>query len=342
MHPSDIHIELSHQFEALLSADTHVHQSVAMAELYQNSDKYSPLIITARDSENQLVGHLLAAVISERKFLPKFLTSRVVVYGGPILHGDKVQRLAVLESILSALVEEVQRRTVFIQFRNFWAWSSEEKAIFEKHGFYYEQRLNQITDCTNRQEMWGRISRSKRNQINRSFRNGAEIVAARDEEEVKTLYAILSNLYRMKVQKPLPSQTYFLSAFRLKQEGKPFEFLLIKYKSQIIGGIFCPYTPNSTIYESYVCGLDSEYQKLGIFPSVLATYAAMDYAVEHAIPNFDFMGLGHPDRAYGVREFKTRFGGAIVNNGRFERINNRLLFAVVELGYNVLALFKRV
>ncbi len=57
---------------------------------------------------------------------------------------------------------------------------------------------------------------------------------------------------------------------------------------------------------------------------------------------FDFMGVGIPDRDYGVREFKAKFGGKLVNYGRFGRINNKFLYAITEIGYNILALMRKI
>ncbi len=107
-----------------------------------------------------------------------------------------------------------------------------------------------------------------------------------------------------------------------------------------MGGILSPVTPGKTIYEWYVCGLDQQYKE--VHPSVLATWAALEYAVEHNIPEFDFMGVGIPEREYGVREFKSRFGGEMVNFGRFARINHKYYYAIAETGYNLLSYLKKI
>ena len=117
-------------------------------------------------------------------------------------------------------------------------------------------------------------------------------------------------------------------------------FISILGGLMIIGGILSPITPGKTIYEWYVCGLDQLYKDL--YPSVLATWAALEYAATHGIPKFDFMGVGLPDRDYGVRDFKARFGGELVNFGRFARINNKAIYTIAELGYNALAWMKKV
>ena len=115
---------------------------------------------------------------------------------------------------------------------------------------------------------------------------------------------------------------------------------LIKYEDKIIGGILAPVFEKKCIYEWYVCGLDQEYKEQ--FPSVLATWAGIDYAIQNNINSFDFMGVGKPDKEYGVRDFKARFGGELVSYGRLTRINNKFLYNIAEFGYNVLALFKKI
>jgi len=42
--------------------------------------------------------------------------------------------------------------------------------------------------------------------------------------------------------------------------------------------------------------------------------------------SFDFGGAGSPHEEYGVREFKRRFGGDLVNYGRYMNVHNKILF----------------
>lgn len=97
-----------------------------------------------------------------------------------------------------------------------------------------------------------------------------------------------------------------------------------KYHNKIIGGIMCPILNNRVIYEWFVCGEDGVYDN--IYPSILATWAAIEYAFLNGIERFDFMGAGKPDDDYGVREFKSKFGGELVEHGRFLKINNKMLY----------------
>jgi hypothetical protein len=53
---------------------------------------------------------------------------------------------------------------------------------------------------------------------------------------------------------------------------------------------------------------------------------AIQYAIQHQLPVFDTMGAGKPGVPYGVRDFKLRFGGDLVEHGRFLHINKPTLY----------------
>ena len=55
----------------------------------------------------------------------------------------------------------------------------------------------------------------------------------------------------------------------------------------------------------FVAGKDGQYKD--IYPSILATYAAMKYAND-IILNVLILWSRQTDEAYGVREFKAKFG----------------------------------
>ena len=67
----------------------------------------------------------------------------------------------------------------------------------------------------------------------------------------------------------------------------------------------------------------------------------IEYANKNNIPLFDFMGAGKPDEQYGVRDFKARFGGELVEYGRFLKINNPFLYAIGRFGIKLAGGFKR-
>ena len=184
------------------------------------------------------------------------------------------------------------------------------------------------------------MSSSKLRQVKKGLKEGAEIIDPENLEQVREFYDILSHMYKVKVKKPLPKWSFFKNFYELSKQDKLGIIKLVKYNNRIVGGILSPVLKGKVIYEWYVCGLDTEFKK--VYPSVLATWAAIDYANKNNIPVFDFMGVGVPDKHYGVREFKSKFGGEMVNFGRFGRVNNQFLYAITEIGYNILSALKKI
>jgi serine/alanine adding enzyme len=83
---------------------------------------------------------------------------------------------------------------------------------------------------------------------------------------------------------------------------------------------YVPITPNEILYEWFIAGLDKEMNSIGIYPSVLVTWAAIEYASQHKIKQFNFMGAGSPHDNYGVRDFKKQFGGEMMDVGRWVKV----------------------
>lgn len=315
-----------------------VFQAVEMHDLFLKTKKFNPLMISAYDN-NVLCGLLLGVFIHERNGWGKLLSSRFVIYGGPLLSGDNDKQKKTLDHLLKELIRHTKRKALFIQFRNFFP-QDKLMETYEKNGFRLIDRLNYIIPIDNKESVLNNISESRRRQIRKGLAGGTEIIEPASINQVREFYNILYKLYRYKIRKPLPDWSFFENFYQQSKAGKLGMIRLIQYNNTIIGGILAPVFLDKCIYEWYVCGLDQEYKEQ--YPSVLATWAGIKYAIENNIKSFDFMGVGKPDMAYGVRDFKARFGGELVNHGRITRVNNRFLYNIAELGYNVLATFKKI
>lgn len=305
---------------------------------------------------DRLVGVVVGYITKERSKFKQHFTRRAIIIGGPLL-ADDISPEA-LSTLLSALKKfpslqggelpglGSSKRSnsgerhydpekdgggltpIYIESRNFSDYS-QWKSIFEANGFAYQPHLNFHVDCT-QENMLTAMSESRRRQIKKAIKSGVEIVEAKSCDEVKEFYAILQDLYTNKVKTPLFPLDFFLKFY----EQNCGKYLLVKYADKIIGGIMCPILKGQTIYEWFVCGMDEQYKNQ--YPSVMATYAAIEYAKQHGLSRFDFMGAGKPEEAYGVRDFKARFGGELVEHGRFLCVRKLLLHQIGKLGVKVL------
>lgn len=265
-------------------------------------------------------------VTVEKNPIKQFFTRRAIIIGGPALADDATNEE--IRVLLETVREQLKQQAIYIETRNFNDYS-QWKGAFIETDFEYQPHLNFHVDCTNADKMWIRMSETRRKQIRRAQRADVTISNAQSEEEICEWYAILKRMYRAKVKTPLFPASFFLEAYR---QGVA-TYQMVRYEGHIIGGNMIV-VDGGCVYEWFECGRDAEYEKQ--YPSVMATYAGMAYAAEHGIARCDFMGAGVPGVPYGVRDFKERFGGKMVEHGRFLYIAKPILYRIGAWGVKIM------
>ena len=286
-------------------------------------------------------------VTVEKSVLKQMMTRRAIVIGGPALDDDCSNDE--VRELMMAVRKELKGEAIYVESRNFNDYSRWKNA-FADAGFDYVPHLNFHVDTSSVDIVEANLGKSRKRDIRTSLRDGAIIIENPTLEQVREYYAILEHLYKTRVKTPLFPFTFFEKLWQHK-DGR---FILVALNNEIIGGTVCVVfnrdkfetinhksqitTHQSVVYEWFVCGRDGEWKS--IFPSSLATYAGIKYAAEHNCHRFDMMGAGTPDEAYGVRDFKARFGGKEVEHGRFLCITKPLLYKIGVLGVKILKKLK--
>ena len=326
-------------------------------------------------NERTLRGVCVGYVTVEKDPIKQFFTRRAIIVGGPCLADDctdeevttlmnAVKNVASLqlppkgrrataqnpslqgEELCSIGLPVAVRRTllgigfrpIYIETRNFNSYAKWRNA-FKAAGFEYQPHLNFHVDTSSVETIEANLGKSRKRDIKTSIRDGAIIIEHPTVEQVREYYAILLNLYKTKVKTPL----FPLSFFEALAQHKDGRLLLVGLpkedgSTEIIGGTVCVALEGKCLYEWFACGEDGVYPH--VYPSCYATYAGIRYAAEHGMPRFDMMGAGSPDEAYGVRDFKAKFGGKEVEHGRFVCITKPLLYKIGVLGVKILKKLK--
>ena len=275
------------------------------------------------EREGELRAVLIGYITREKNALKQYFTRRAIIIGGPLIADDAIEQD--VELLLRAVTKGLHSQAIYIETRNFHDYSR-WKEVFEANGFAYQAHLNFHVDTTSLERVESNLGKNRKRDIKTSIRDGATIVENPTLEQVQTYYELLKRLYSTKIKTPLFSISFFEHLYR-HPNGR---FILVELNNEIIGGTVCVELPGKCLYEWFVCGRDGEWKS--IFPSSLATYAGIRYAAEHGCTRFDMMGAGKPDEAYGVRDFKARFGGEQVEHGRFLCVSKPLLYKIGELG----------
>ena len=302
-------------------------QSPGFYDLFNSVDGLSSDVIAVEDSDN--IKALAVITLQKEPDLKGFFSRRCIIYGGPLVD---MKYPEATDLLLQEISMRYSKKVIYIETRNLFNYNN-FRDIFDQCGFKYMPYLNFHVKIADRDSMLQVISNSRRRQINKALKSGVEWKEAANQNEVMRFYEILSGLYRNKVRKPLPPHDFFRKFY----EKGPGKYLMVWYDNKIIGGIMCPISKKA-IYEFYVCGLDEEYKEQS--PSVIATWAAMEYASQNNILLFDLMGAGRPEDKYGVREFKARFGGEQIESGRFIKVTKPLLFSIGKLGLMLMRILK--
>ena len=286
-------------------------------DLYEaNKDFMQPFCFAVED-EGELKGVIVGYIQRDGGKIKRFLSRRAIINSGPLLVNN------ISDKALSLLLVECRKRlqdkAIYVECRNFEDYS-QFKEVFKRSGFDYIPHLNFHIDTSTEDVVNKNMGKSRKRDIRTSLRDGAEIEEHPTIEDIRDFYTILSDLYNNKVKTPL----YPISFFEHLYQQENSKFLLVRLHGKIIGGTVCVCLPDYAIYEWFACGEDGVYKN--IYPSTLATYAGIRYAAQNGYQHFDMMGAGKPDEGYGVRDFKAKFGGQLVEHGRFIHILNPILF----------------
>lgn len=277
--------------------------------------------------DNREVGVIQGFIQQDGGKLKRFMSRRAIINGGPFLADDITDEE--IETLLKNCIKGLKKKAIYIEFRNYFDFSKYQ-ALFEKTGFLYEPHYDIIVKVDGEEPWEKRMESSRIRFVKSSLKNGAEIVENPSEQDVIEYYTVLKNLYATKVKTPLFPLDFFLKLYHT-----PFcRFIIVKYNDAVVGGMVCIFDQNAA-YEWFVCGQDGMYKH--IYPSTMATYYAIKFASEKGLKYFDMMGAGAPgDGGYGVREFKMKFGGKLVEYGRYKHICNPLLYKIGTLGVKLL------
>ena len=304
----------------------HIFHSPALHRITSLSSYFTPFYFPFSFFEDTEKFNVLGLVSG------KSYSKRVVLFDLPFdfTKGDQHRNL----KRLLVTINSKFRDCVYIEIRNLGNLNYfDRNIIFSDYNWYDWQNI--IIDTKDSEYTWNKINESKKRQIKSSLEKGAEIKEAENESQVLEFYQLLKKLYRTKIHKPLPDWNFFKAFFHETRELEFGRYLLIKYNEKIIAGMLCPVSPVKEAYEWYIAGLDKEFRGTGIYPSVLATWAGIDFAVKNNIPRFNFMGAGQTGKQYGVRDFKMQFGGELVNSGRYVKVNKPFLYNLGKLYFRL-------
>lgn len=293
-------------------------QSPQFYDFCNSTPFHQGFVCAVEDNDNTYIALCVADIIKE-KGIKAYFSRRAIVYGGPLLEKDSSDDA--LTCLIENLHYELKKRAIYIEIRNLKDYSG-YSSVFTSLDWKTIPWMNvrKRLNYQNRDELLHSFKYNRRREILLTIKSGFQYHEASNEKEVAEVYGILNDLYKNKIGLPLPSLQYFKD-FRKTGLMKVFS---VTDQDTIVGGSFCLVSGIDAIYTFYYCGKRN--YKPRTYPSHLAVLAAMEYGMQNGMKFLDFMGAGKPGEEYGVRNYKMEFGGDLVEEGRYLKVENKFLY----------------
>ena len=306
-----------------------VFQTTEMMEVYKRTKKCEPIFLAVVDESDNIKAMLFAHVIKEFEgFLGK-LSTRSIIFGGP-LYEENEEGINALKILVEHYDKIASKKALYTEIRNRWD-ASRISNVLSGMGYVYEDELNFLIDLTkSKEELWACLSQARRRGIRKAQKSGVTVKEAKDMEDVREFYDILCETYR-NIKIPLVDISLFDTIFELLTPNSMAKLFLAEYERKHIGGILI-LTYKGIVYGFYG-GAYKEY--LQSRPFDLLIWYTIIWGSENGYKRYDFLGAGKPDEEYGVREFKKQFGGQLVNFGRYKKIHSPKKLWLAEKGFEV-------
>lgn len=300
-----------------------VFQTSYMFESYSKSKFYKPIILFALKDGN-IHGVLLAVIQKEGRGIFGKVTSRSIIFGGPLVYDPDVAYLLLLEYNKVA-----KREAIFSQFRNIF-YIDDLMFSFKRAGYSYEDHLDILIDLSKSEKiLWEEIHKNRKKEIRNGIKKGLEVnmISIYNSPVLSDLHQLLKSLYN-KIGLPVPPFYFFRDAANFLEPKGLLKTFIANVDNKIIG-FRMVLTFNNLIYDWYAAS-DNEY--LNYRPNDVLPWEIITWGVQNGYKTFDFGGAGEPNKPYGVRDYKIKFGGKLVNFGRFTKINNLPVYSLGKVG----------
>lgn len=262
----------------------------------------------------------------------QYFSTRAVSYGS-VLCAQGAGGGEAISLLLKAYNNE-KKGVLFTELRN-QADLSDVQPSLNQNGFIYEDHLNFIFDLTKSPDkLWENIRSNARRNIKKAERSDVSIEEMDDVRKLSDAYQILDQVYS-RIQVPLPDFSMFEAGFELLRPKGMMKLLIAKLGDEPIGTLALLIHRGTITY--WYTGILREYASYRA--GDLLVWYSLNFGSQAGYHKFDFGGGGKPDEEYGVRNFKAKFGGELVNFGRNIKIHAPGRYQLSLMGYKLMRRF---
>jgi len=304
-----------------------IFQTRAIYKVYAKTKNYFPISVAVAHPESEEIEGVMSGVTVREMdgFLGNF-SARSIVQGGPLVASPSKKDVAT--ELVNKYDSHASQSSLYTEIRNMY---NVQDTLNHINNYSYIDHLNFIINLNQSEdELRGQIHKSRRKNINRAEKAGVVVEEIVSQDKIPVFYKLLGETYNS-VKVPLADISLFESSFQQLVPKGMAKFFLARHDNDYIGAR-AVLLYKDRIYDWYAgAAIDA----LSLCPNDYLVWYILKWGIENNYLSFDFGGAGEPNKPYGPREFKRRFGGELVNYGRYVRQYSKEKIKVAEIGFKV-------
>lgn len=305
-----------------------IFQTPEMFEVYSRTEGYKPDLWAIIDQGEILALHTPVSITLKGGVL-HYLTTRNVSFGSVLAKENEAGKLA-LSTLLKSYNQNVSGASLFTELRNF-SNLGYFQDILQENGYSYEGYWNYILDLNrNEYDILQSFSKSARQIIRAAIRKGELVVKEMQTLEMLPLfYELVEKTYKNS-KVPLADISLFKAAFEVLVPKNMARFAIC-YANGVPAAATVDLHYKDVIYGWYN-GMDRSLRNYN--PNEFLMWDLIKFGVKNGYSVFDFGGGGKVNEESGVRDFKLKFRGNLIEYGRNTCVHAPLRMNLAENAYN--------
>ncbi|MFC1681199.1 lipid II:glycine glycyltransferase FemX [Pseudomonadota bacterium] len=297
--------------------------------VFRATENYAPHLQAVIDGDGECLALLVDTRIRVLTWLPRAFTTRSIIHGGVAYCGGDRQRDA-LAALLGARAAG-SASPLFTEVRNH-RDTHDLQLDFARFRFVYQDHLNYLIDLDRPvDDIFAGIGPRTRKHIRRARRRGAvQIREVSCREDLRSWFEVLAKTYK-RAGVPLADASLFQAVMDLLVPRGMARFWVACVGDEVAAcSLELPF--GDTVYGWYG-GVDRAFSRY--LPHEALMWHILEWSASSGYRTYDFGGAGPPGGVPGIRAFKSKFGGELVNFGRYVHIPSPTRYAAASAAYGL-------
>ncbi|MBR1928293.1 MAG: GNAT family N-acetyltransferase [Paludibacteraceae bacterium] len=277
-----------------------------MFKVYSQTKHCYPIVVSIV-KRGRIKGLLLAIVQWNGGSFTKLFTARSIIIGGPLAVNNNEQ---IVKMLLSEYKRVLPKYVIYSEVRPIYDMAHIFNSLIGS-GYKRVGHYNLMLDIRpNKQRLYDNLHKERQRNIRQAEKAGLVFKEVDKDSEIQQISNLIELTYKRK-RVPLIDTSIFLQAKQLMPEYVHF-FAAYKDSQMIARQVRLCY--KGLVYAWYA-GSNEQYFKLR--PNDFLMWNVICWAHDNGYKIFDFGGGGEPNKPYGVRDYKLKYGCKMYDYGRY-------------------------